>query len=65
MIPNLTAIFKKYKGLWVTMDESHKKVVSADKNIMKAYNGAIKKGHKVPLIFKVPKKNLPFVGAWM
>ena len=48
MTIDLTNIYKKYKGLWVTLDETLKKVVSYDKNADKAYQKAVKSGYKKP-----------------
>ncbi|OGH19716.1 MAG: hypothetical protein A3D74_03185 [Candidatus Levybacteria bacterium RIFCSPHIGHO2_02_FULL_37_13] len=59
---NLTAIFTKYKGLWVALDETLKKVISSDKNVDKVYKKALKKGYQKPTLFKVPQKNLPYFG---
>ena len=56
---NLTAIFDKYKGLWVTLDETLIKVISSDKNADKAYREALKKGYQKPTLFKVPQKIFP------
>lgn len=47
---NLTAIFDKYKGLWVALDETLKKVISSDKNVDRVYRQALKK--------RIPKTNL-------
>jgi maltose-binding protein MalE len=59
---NLTPVFNKYKGLWVALDSSLKKVISADKNAEKAYKEALEKGYKKPTLFKVPQENLPYFG---
>mgnify|MGYP001569164696 CR=1 FL=1 len=59
---DLTKIYKKYKGLWVVLDENLKKVVSSDKNAEKAYKKASEQGYKKPTLFKVPKENLPYFG---
>lgn len=59
---NLTAVFTKYRGLWVVLDEALKKVISSDKNANKAYKEALKKGYRKPTLFKVPQKNLPYFG---
>lgn len=59
---NLTKIFNKYKGLWVALDESLKKVISSDKDALKAYQEAVKRGYRKPTLFKVPRKNLPYFG---
>lgn len=59
---NLTKVFNKYKGLWVTLDRSLKKVISSNKNAEKAYKEALDKGYKKPTLFKVPQENLPYFG---
>lgn len=59
---NLTNIYKKYRGLWVALDTSLKKVISADKTAENAYRKALGEGYKKPTLFKVPKQNLPYFG---
>ena len=38
---DLTGVYKRYKGLWVVLDEKLKKVVSYNKNAEKAYKEAL------------------------
>ncbi len=59
---DLTHIYKKYKGLWVALDKTYKKVISSDTTAKGAYEKALKKGAEKPTLFRVPKQNLPFVG---
>jgi hypothetical protein len=59
---NLTKVFNKYKGLWVALDASLKKVISSNKNAEKAYKEALGRGYKKPTLFKVPQENLPYFG---
>jgi len=59
---DLTQIYENYKGMWVTLTENHK-VISAHKTAQTAYQEAIKKGYKRPRLLKVPRENLPFIGA--
>ena len=59
---NLTKIFDKYKGLWVALDDSLRKVISSNKNAEKAYKEALSRGYKKPTLFKVPQENLPYFG---
>jgi len=42
---DLTQVYEKYKGMWVTLSENHK-VISAHKTAHTAYQEAIKKGIK-------------------
>jgi hypothetical protein len=58
---DLTQVYKKYQGLWVALINGNK-VISADKSVRKVVAEAKKKGYEKPLLFKVPKNNLPFVG---
>jgi hypothetical protein len=58
-----TKIYKKYKGLWVVLDEKERKVVAFDKEAKKAFEKARKKGVKIPILFKVPSEIIPYVGT--
>lgn len=60
---NFTRIYNKYKGLWVALDDTLKKVISSGKNGEEVYKKAVDKGYKKPTLFKVPQKNLPYVGS--
>jgi hypothetical protein len=57
-----TKIYKKYKGLWIALDEKERKVVAFDKDAKKAYQKARKKGIEVPILFRVPSEIIPYVG---
>jgi len=52
---------EQFKGLWVALTDADK-VVSSNKSAQEAYREAIKKGYKEPILFKVPKHDLPHVG---
>jgi Family of unknown function (DUF5678) len=54
-------VLEKCKGLWVTLTDSDS-VISASKSAKQAYEEAIKKGYKEPILFKVPKHDLPHIG---
>lgn len=62
---DLTKLMENYKGLWVVLNRSLNRIISANKNAKKAYNQAIKKGEIQPTLFKVPEKNLPYFGIHM
>lgn len=55
---DLTKIYENYKGLWVALNSKWDTVLGADRDIKKAQQQAIKKGHKNPIMFKVPRKNI-------
>lgn len=59
---DLTKIYKKYKGLWVVLDEKLSKVIAFDKDANRAHKKALEQGYKKPTLFKVPKENLPYFG---
>ncbi len=61
---NLTNVYKAYKGLWVALDEKLQKVISSGKNAKEVYDAAVRQGNKTPTLFKVPKQNLPYFGAY-
>ena len=58
---DLSKVYNKYKGLWVALINDTK-VISADKSVRKVVEEAKKKGYDQPLLFKIPKNDLPFVG---
>ncbi len=57
-----TKIYKKYSGKWIALDKTLKKVVAYDKDVNKTFKKALEGGIEKPTLFKVPKKNLPYVG---
>jgi hypothetical protein len=54
-------VLEKFKGLWVTLTDADV-VISAHQSAKKAYEEAIKKGYKAPILFKVPQHDLPHIG---
>ena len=59
---DLTKVFEQYKGMWVAFTDKYN-VVAADKSAKKVYEGARKKGYKIPRLFKMPNSITPFAGA--
>jgi hypothetical protein len=58
---DLSPTLEKFKGQWVSLTPSDN-VISADKSPKKAYEEAVRKGHKDPILFKVPLHDLPHIG---
>ena len=58
---DLSPVLEKFKGLWVTLTDSDS-VISANKSAKTAYEEAIKKGYKEPILFKVPQHDLAHIG---
>lgn len=57
-----TPMFKKYKGKWVALASDEKTVVASASTAKLTIILANKKGEKRPILFKVPTKNLTYVG---
>lgn len=47
-------VLKKYKGKWVALDDSYRKVISSGTSAKIALSKAKKAGHLEPILFKVP-----------
>lgn len=59
-----TKIFKKYKGLWVTLLDDEVTVVASGRTLKEALEKAEKKGYKKPIVMRVPTKIFPYVGSF-
>lgn len=57
-----TKIYKKYKGLWVALEDDEKTVISSGKTAKQALEKAKEKGCQMPILFRVPTEILPYVG---
>lgn len=58
----MTQIHKKYKGKWVALTPDEKSVVASGSTAKKVYDDAQKIGFKVPILMKVPKDIVIYVG---
>lgn len=59
---DFTWIHKKYKGKWVALTSDESTVVSSGKTAKEVYDDAQKKGFKIPILMKVPKDVVIYVG---
>lgn len=57
-----TAMAKKYKGKWVALKADRKTVVASGSTARQVLEIAHKKGVAMPLITRMPRKLMPFVG---
>ena len=62
MATDWTQIYKKYKGLWVALKSDEKTVVGSGVYLKDALKEAQKKGYEEPIVFRVPKELVAFVG---
>jgi len=58
-----TNIQKKYKGQWVALADDEQTVLGAGKTLQEALEHAKKKGHKDPIMTRMPEKIFTYVGA--
>ena len=57
-----TKIYKKYRGLWVALAKDEQTVIASHKTARKAFEDAKQKGHKHPILARVPEDNKAYVG---
>ena len=58
---DMTAIYKKYPGMWVAL-VGENNVVAAGEDGKKVYEEARAKGVEVPRMYHVPKHQMFFIG---
>lgn len=57
-----TKIYNKYKGLWVALKDDETTVVASGNTAKEALQNSIKKGHINPILTRMPKKIMSYVG---
>jgi len=55
-------IYKKYRGLWVALKEDEKSVIAFGETAKEVFDKAKKEGYKEPILTKVPKELVTYVG---
>lgn len=60
---NWTSLFMKYKGQWVALKDDETTVISHGQKVKKVIEDAAKKGFSKPILFKVPKENITYIGS--
>ncbi len=55
-------IYQQYKGLWITLRDDEKTVISSGKTAKEAWQKAQKKGFQKPILTHMPTKLIPYVG---
>lgn len=64
MATDWTKLYKKYKGLWVALEDDEITVIASGKTLREVAEKAKKKGCKVPIVHKVPAEMIPYVGSF-
>jgi len=59
---NWNFLFDNYKGKWVALKGDERIVVASGNDAKVVYEEAVKKGVKIPTLFKVPTSSVLFVG---
>ncbi|MBI5457254.1 hypothetical protein HY971_00825 [Candidatus Kaiserbacteria bacterium] len=59
---DLTEAQKKYAGMWVGLAEDQTTVVGAGETLKEALEDAKKKGCKDPIMMRMPKEDITYVG---
>jgi hypothetical protein len=62
MAVDWTKIYKKYKGLWVALKDNEKTVIASGRTAKEVWQKAQKKGYKAPILTKMPRRLIPYVG---
>ncbi|MBI2100846.1 MAG: hypothetical protein HYT47_02400 [Candidatus Vogelbacteria bacterium] len=62
MAKDWTKIYEKYKGLWVALAEDEETVLAAGKTLKQALEEARQKGHRHPIMTRMPEKLVAYVG---
>ena len=60
---NWMKIMKKYAGLWVAMKQDEETVITSAKNARKAFQDAKEKGYARPILVRIPKEVVNYVGS--
>ena len=55
-------IYKRYKGLWVALLDNEQTVVGSGETAREAWEEAQKKGHKKPILTRMPERIVTYVG---
>jgi len=59
---DLKKLIKKHGGNWVALNMNSSRVIASGNRAQKVYDEAKKKGSKIPKLYRVPKKYIPYIG---
>jgi hypothetical protein len=60
---NRTTIVKAYKGKWIALKDDQRSVVASGRSVKAVLEEARKKGHRNPIITRVPRLPIRFIGT--
>lgn len=62
MVIDWSEIYKRYQGLWVALKSDERTVVGSGKTAKQARDEAQRKGHKKPVLARMPERLVTYVG---
>lgn len=57
-------IYKKNKGVWVSLEKDEKTIISSGKTAKEAWDKALRKWFNKPLLVKMPDRLISYVGSF-
>jgi hypothetical protein len=63
MAKNWTKLYENYKGLWVALKQDESTVIASGKKLDDVLRKVEAQGYKKPIVTKVPKKDLVYIGG--
>ncbi len=64
MVIDWTQLYKKYKGLWIALENDEKTVVASGKTAKEAWDKARKEGYEKPILTHMPERLVSYIGAY-
>jgi len=59
---NWANLQKKYKGLWIALEQDERTFIASGKTAKEAWNKARKEGYEKPILSRMPEKLVTYVG---
>lgn len=63
MSKNWTKLYENYKGQWVALKGDETTVIASGNKLSKVLKEAQAQGCNKPIVTKIPKKNLAYIGS--
>lgn len=63
MSVDLTPLVIQYPGQWVGLLDDEHTVIASGTTVREVMEQATRRGHKKPILFRVPTKILPYIGG--
>lgn len=63
VVKNWTSLFKNYKGQWVALKDDETTVISSGTKLPEVLRRALDEGFDNPIVTKVPKEDVTYIGS--